>query len=317
MKLSSLFLLLPLFVLSLKAGALEETLLSTKTYDIAGEFASYDFNQDGNIAPSDWTFTTADGTVYQLLGDTSEANVAKVGVFGWKLLPGFTPNTPSFYLAFLSKDVDGDGSTKFDWVVIDGGAGAVYKLAGQNPTTKSFQYANTSNIKANVNRQNRKIEFSSTLQAAFTLTSASYSSGGIIDAKYSCQGSNISPQYSWQNTPATTTSFALIMDDETAPCGIGDQACKHWSVFNIASSMTSLSENAATSALTQGENYVGSVGYEGPCPPSKHTYKTTLYALNANMPSIQSGAALTRSQFEKMYKSYIVGSSTIEGTFTP
>jgi len=320
MKASKALYLSVLLAVGLSAGTLEGTLTQTGSYSIAGEFASYDFNSDGKIAPSDWTFKTSDGSVYQLLGDTSDANVAKVGVFGWKLLSNFTPKIPSFYLAFLGQDIDGDGSTKFDWVVIDDSDGAVYKLAGQDPVNKSFKYGNTTGIKASVNKETKKIAFTSTTTtstASFRISSSSYTNGSEIASKYSCQGTNISPQYSWANAPANTSSYALIMDDEVSPCGTGDQACKHWSVFNITSSTSSLNENASTSGLVQGANYAGGVGYEGPCPPTTHTYKTTVYALNSSMPTIASGTGLTRSQFESSYKSYIVGSDTISGTFAP
>lgn len=148
---------------SLYASSIETILLQTKSYNISGEFASYDFNKNGLIEPSDWTFKSSDGSVYQLLGDTSETNVAKYGVFGWKPLSDFTPNTPSFYLTYLGKDVDGDGSTKFDWVVVDNSSGSTYKLAGQNTTTKSFSYENTSNIKASIDTSSKTIIFTSTI----------------------------------------------------------------------------------------------------------------------------------------------------------
>jgi len=158
-----------ILAVGLSAGPVENALTKTGTFDIAGDFASYDFNADGKIAPSDWTFTTSDGTVYQLLGDTSDANVAKVGVFGWKMLSGFKPAAPSFYLAYLGTDADGDGSTKFDWVVVPAAGGDVYKLAGQDATTKAFKYANTT-AKVSVNAATKKLTFTDSAASTMTTT---------------------------------------------------------------------------------------------------------------------------------------------------
>ena len=157
----------------------------------------------------------------------------------------------------------------------------------------------------------------------FLISSQDFSNGGVIPLPNACTssgGSNISPQLSWKNPPPATASFALIMDDENSPCGTGDNACKHWSVFNIPSSVTEFQTNQDFSSiigLTEGENYEGNVGYAGPCPPNQHTYTFTVYALSSGMPIINSGVSMTRSQFVSAYTPYILSSSTIKGVFTP
>ena len=69
--------------------------------------------------------------------------------------------------------------------------------------------------------------------------------------------------------------------------------------------------------LTEGENWEGNIGYAGPCPPNKHTYTLTIYALNSVIPAISSGVSMTRSQFVNAYAPYIIDSATMKGTFTP
>ena len=61
------------------------------------------------------------------------------------------------------------------------------------------------------------------------LTSDAFLSGQSIPAKYACTGRNISPALSWNEPPAGTQSFALIVDDPDAPMG----TWVHWVLFNV------------------------------------------------------------------------------------
>ena len=154
----------------------------------------------------------------------------------------------------------------------------------------------------------------------FTLTSTSFKDGKRIPSINVCMelgGSNQSPQLSWSDAPANTKKYAIVMDDEVSPCGKGDGACKHWGLFNIPSSITEVSEDleiATIEGTVEGRNYVGTQDYEGPCPPFKHTYKTTVFALDGTMPTI-GRTSMTRSQFKSTYKTHILDSVTISGTF--
>lgn len=157
----------------------------------------------------------------------------------------------------------------------------------------------------------------------FTLSTTSFTAGDEIPLTHVCDsygGSDISPELSWSNAPTGTTSYALVMDDEVSPCGTGDNACKHWSVYGIPVSESGLAQGVAISSITgatEGSNYTGSTGYAGPCPPNQHTYTFTVYALDSNMPVVSSGTGLTRSMFETIFSYYILDSATITGIFTP
>jgi Raf kinase inhibitor-like YbhB/YbcL family protein len=136
-------------------------------------------------------------------------------------------------------------------------------------------------------------------------------------------GQNRSPQLSWSNVPSSTTRFAIIMDDEDSPCGVGDNACIHWGLFNLSSTgLTSLPNSVDLSGntdVTFGVTYDrATAGYNGPCPPSAHRYKTTIYALGQQMPVIPNRVTgLTRSKFESTYFSHILGKATLTGRFAP
>ena len=55
---------------------------------------------------------------------------------------------------------------------------------------------------------------------AIVVTSSAFKEGGMIPAKYTCDGQNISPPLKWQQAPQGTKSFALISDDPDAPVGV-------------------------------------------------------------------------------------------------
>ena len=71
----------------------------------------------------------------------------------------------------------------------------------------------------------------STGEAEMTLSvsSQAFREGETIPARYSCDGHNISPSLVWNEPPAGTRSFALIVDDPDAPGG----TFTHWILFNL------------------------------------------------------------------------------------
>ena len=71
------------------------------------------------------------------------------------------------------------------------------------------------------------------------IQSQAFDEGGIIPAKYTCDGANISPPLSWSNVPEGTRSFALICDDPDAPMG----TWVHWVIFNIPANVNELPKN--------------------------------------------------------------------------
>jgi Raf kinase inhibitor-like YbhB/YbcL family protein len=159
--------------------------------------------------------------------------------------------------------------------------------------------------------------------SALTLTSNNYTNGNSIPLLNACTalgGTDTSPQLSWAFAPVDTGSFALIMEDETPPCGTGSLACVHWALFNIPETIYSLEAGLDTSTIegvVEGYTYLPTTSYEGPCPPSTHNYKTTVYALDYSMPVIPVNSTFTRSTFEVQYSSNILDQAEIMGTFNP
>lgn len=163
----------------------------------------------------------------------------------------------------------------------------------------------------------------------FELSSSAFSTGGDIPLIHACtdqDGNNYSPQLSWQNAPDGTDSFALIMDDETPPCGASDDACVHWNLFNIDSTVSSLLEDVSpadivdeggVSSVIEGQTYAGTNDYEGPCPPpgDSHVYFFTVYALSADHPEMTEDMSFTTSEFTAAYDSTILAFAGMYGSF--
>jgi hypothetical protein len=149
------------------------------------------------------------------------------------------------------------------------------------------------------------------------LTSDAFTNGQSIPAKYSCVGKNISPALNWNEPPAGTQSFALIVDDPDAPFG----TWVHWVLYNIKPNMRGLQEdlpitgkNIDPEAIYVGKNSAGNIGYDGPCPPSgTHRYFFKLYALDTLI-SLLPGAS--EEQILKEMDGHILAQDELMGTFS-
>lgn len=113
-----------------------------------------------------------------------------------------------------------------------------------------------------------------TAAAPFALT-APWSDGGAIEARFTCDGADISPALSWTAPPAGTVELALLVTDDDAGGFV------HWAVAGIAPTAGGIAEGGTLPGAVEGETSFGETGWGGPCPPSgTHTYRFTLYALS-------------------------------------
>ena len=111
-----------------------------------------------------------------------------------------------------------------------------------------------------------------------TVTSTSFTGNGLIPAKYSCEGEEISPPLNISGIPAGTKSLALIVHDPDAPVKGG---FTHWVVWNMDIS-GNIPENFKNAE--QGLNGTKKQGYKGMCPPSgTHHYHFKAYALDTRL----------------------------------
>ncbi len=147
------------------------------------------------------------------------------------------------------------------------------------------------------------------------LASSSFDSGAAIPARYTCDGTDASPELKWTSAPPATKSFALIAIDPDAPVG----EFVHWVIYNIPAASRELTEGQSTreelhDGSLQGRNDFGGIGYGGPCPPgsSPHRYVFRLYALDATL-SLQAGA--TRTRVEKAIAGHILAHGELTGRY--
>lgn len=121
---------------------------------------------------------------------------------------------------------------------------------------------------------------SSPLTYALTLSSSDFFNQDALPASHTCDGKDQSPELNWEDAPAKTVSYTLIMSDLDAPLGI----FYHWVVFNIPANISSLPAGivALPAGALLGKNSWGTSVYKGPCPPkdANHRYVFSLYALN-------------------------------------
>ncbi len=147
------------------------------------------------------------------------------------------------------------------------------------------------------------------------ISSTAFSAGETIPKKFTCDGPDVSPKLVWNEPPAKTQSFALIMDDPDAPVG----TWVHWVLFDLPGDTKELAEGVPkqeqlANGARQGRNDFGKIGYGGPCPPpgNPHRYFFKLYALDAKL-NLKVGA--TKADVERAMKGHILAQGELVGKY--
>jgi len=146
------------------------------------------------------------------------------------------------------------------------------------------------------------------------ITSSAFEDGGLIPAKHTCDGADVSPPLQWDAVPEDTKSIALICDDPDAPMG----TWVHWVLFNLPAETNELAENIPADKILpngtrQGVSDFGRIGYGGPCPPSgTHRYFFKIYALDTEI-GVEAGA--NKRQLLKTMEGHILGQGQLIGKY--
>ena len=139
------------------------------------------------------------------------------------------------------------------------------------------------------------------------LTSPAFEHQGTIPAKYTCDGSNISPPLAATDVPEAARSLVLLVDDPDAP----GRTFVHWVVYDILPDVEKVQED--TDPGTVGSNDFGNVSYGGPCPPSgRHRYFFKLYALDREL-GLSPGQS--KQQIEREMEGHIIAQAELIGLY--
>ena len=138
----------------------------------------------------------------------------------------------------------------------------------------------------------------------------------MIPTKYTCDGSDISPDLTWEGAPQGTKSLALICEDPDAPNG----TFTHWVLYALPANTNGLPENLPkqdviqSPASKQGTNDFREVGYGGPCPPrgSRHRYFFKLYALDTD---IMLAPKAQKTDLEAAMNGHVLAQAELMGTY--
>jgi len=150
---------------------------------------------------------------------------------------------------------------------------------------------------------------------AISVSSSAFKEGGMIPAKYTCDGNDLSAPLAWSGIPEGTKSIAVISDDPDAPVG----TWVHWVMWNIPAAAIGLEEGVSAKpqlpdGSRQGLSDFGRPGYGGPCPPSgTHRYYFKVYALDT-MLDLPSNAR--KADLVKAMKGHILAEGQLMGKYS-
>jgi len=149
--------------------------------------------------------------------------------------------------------------------------------------------------------------------AVLKLTTSSFRPDSEIPKRFTCKGDDASPALSWNDPPAGTRTFALVVNDPDAPGG----NFIHWVIYDLPASTRSLPEGVAQGSDAaggrQGTNSFGKTGYNGPCPPpgNAHRYFFRLWALDSTF-DLQKATA---QELESSMRGHILAQGEIMARF--
>jgi Raf kinase inhibitor-like YbhB/YbcL family protein len=149
--------------------------------------------------------------------------------------------------------------------------------------------------------------------AHLSVTSDDFSDGGGLASVFAggdaarCAGDNLNPQLRWPGGPTGTASYTIAMNDPDA------RGYSHWLHVDIPADVMSVARGASASLPgTTGRGTNGTAAYYGPCPPSRHHYVFTVYALDT---LLEPGRALTWDEFAAAADGHVLAEGSITGLY--
>ena len=156
-----------------------------------------------------------------------------------------------------------------------------------------------------------------------TLTTTAWSDGGVIPARWTQAGEELSPPLTWSNPPEGVQSFVLIVHDIDVTNVDGTTDTLHWMVWNIPGTARGLPEGVSHGPdLPDGSRQISVSGpyYRGPAAPAtgpEHHYVFDLYALDAmvDVKAVGQTVAQTRAAVIAAMAGHVRGKASLVGRF--
>ncbi len=147
----------------------------------------------------------------------------------------------------------------------------------------------------------------SSFKTPLKITSSAFAANGMIPAKYSCEGQEVSPPLEITGVPANARTLAIIVYDPDAPVKGG---FTHWVIWNLP---TDGMIPEGFKLGNQGLNGAKLEGYKGMCPPTgTHHYHFLVYALDANL-GLQK--TTDKAALQKAMKGHILAQGDLVGLY--
>jgi len=155
------------------------------------------------------------------------------------------------------------------------------------------------------------------------LETPAWPDGGLIPAKYTQAGDQVSPPLTWSNVPDGVASFVLIAHDLDSAAAAGTEDLLHWMLWNIPGAATGIAEAVPQAAqLPDGTRQMSATGpyYRGPGAPARgaaHHYVFELFALDApiDVPALGASPAQTRAAVAAAMAGHVRGKAALVGLF--
>jgi Raf kinase inhibitor-like YbhB/YbcL family protein len=129
---------------------------------------------------------------------------------------------------------------------------------------------------------------------SLTVMSPEFRSDVDLPVQYTCHGAGLSPPLLWSGgLSQQPKSYAIVVDDGQAPI----TPYVYWIVFDISPNTTAIAQNQLPTGARQAQNSKGTESYDPPCPvgSAAHTYRFTVYALNATLNGLPNNPGLRQT----------------------
>ena len=151
---------------------------------------------------------------------------------------------------------------------------------------------------------------------ALKISSSVFEDGGEIPARFTCQGTDVSPPLAFSGVPAEAKSLVLIVDDPDAPDPAAPKMTYvHWVIYDLPPDTSGFPEGmkALPAGAKEGINDFKRTRYGGPCPPiGRHRYFFKLYALGTKLAGLDNPS---KDDVLAAMQGHVIAEAQIIGTY--